>query len=52
MKVKKIKKRDGRIVDFESSRIYNAILKAVQEDSHGGAHSGFGGKTIGRGRQL
>ncbi len=31
MKIKKIKKRDGRVVDFDEKRIFRAISKAVKE---------------------
>ncbi|HHX58524.1 MAG TPA: hypothetical protein GX706_02040, partial [Candidatus Moranbacteria bacterium] len=31
MKIEKIKKRDGRIVDFDVSRIFNAISRAIRE---------------------
>ena len=29
--VKKVVKRDGRIVDFCAEKIYNAVLKAMKE---------------------
>ena len=30
VKIKKVRKRDGRIVDFDQERVTNAIFKAAQ----------------------